>query len=553
MHSAFSKILIILVAATIASCARTSSRLNQTIDRAEKIMSANPDSAMMLLDAIDPSELTVDSIRAKYHFLRAFGHIRQNRSMIADSLISSAHQYFRGKDIVRDMRSGTALAWYKFWVGDTPGAISLLDSLICRDRLPDSLLTQTLRVRVLLGTAEYQGHRLIPLAKKLVGLETDTFRKAEARYMLMGAYMYADKCDSALIIADSLIQFAKASHLGDKQFQFEMEKAEILGELGKYDESIAVIDDIFRKAPDNGAAHYLHLQKALSLFNAGKYNGAEAELYVADSIAALTDANESAYYLGFSRLLHTLMDYNSRGVITIRHIAEITNRQQERINRTKASQWESERDALQQHSRSLRLKAESQHKTVIILIIALVAVVILSGALWIIRQRRQRERENEERAEALQKMVNELKSAPSAAETHTPAALRRAMIQQLGIIKMVAETPTEQNREMLRKISSIGGSTNGGLVNWDNLFELIDNLYSGFHKKLRLKYGHILSPKEEQIIVLLVAGFSTKEISVITSQTTATIYVRKSSIRKKLNLPEKEDIAASLQSLLSAH
>lgn len=46
----------------------------------------------------------------------------------------------------------------------------------------------------------------------------------------------------------------------------------------------------------------------------------------------------------------------------------------------------------------------------------------------------------------------------------------------------------------------------------------------------------------------MVAGFSTKEISVITGQTTATIYVRKSSIRKKLGVPEKEDIIAFLRS-----
>ncbi len=115
---------------------------------------------------------------------------------------------------------------------------------------------------------------------------------------------------------------------------------------------------------------------------------------------------------------------------------------------------------------------------------------------------------------------------------------------------MVAETPTEQNREMLRKISSIESDTNGELVNWNNVFELIDNLYSGFYEKLHAKYGDRLSQKEEQIIVLMLAGFSTKEISVITSQTTSTIYVRKSSIRKKLGVPEKEDIIAFLEDVL---
>ena len=162
--------------------------------------------------------------------------------------------------------------------------------------------------------------------------------------------------------------------------------------------------------------------------------------------------------------------------------------------------------------------------------------------------RRQRERENEERIEALQKMVDEYRSA-LVQEPATPdsSALRSAMLRQLGIIKMVAETPTEQNREMLRKISSIDGETNGELVDWTKVFEMIDSLYSGFYGKLHGEYGELLSPKEEQIIVLMLAGFSTKEISVITGQTTSTIYVRKSSIRKKLGVSEKEDIVEFLK------
>ena len=122
------------------------------------------------------------------------------------------------------------------------------------------------------------------------------------------------------------------------------------------------------------------------------------------------------------------------------------------------------------------------------------------------------------------------------------------MLKQLGIIKMVAETPTEQNREMLRKISSIDGETNGELVDWEKVFEMIDSLYSGFYSKFHRQYGELLTPREEQIIVLMIAGFSTKEISVITGQTTSTVYVRKSSIRKKLGVPEKEDIIAFLRS-----
>lgn len=547
-------IILAIAAMAASSCSRSSSRNLKAIDDAEALMEINLDSAMSILDAIEPAELTADSTRAKYIYLKAWGHMRQNRSMISDSLISRAHNYYKGKDITREIQSGTALAWYKFWVGDTDGAISMLDSLAAVADIPDSLLTQTLRIRVLLGASEYQGKQLIPLAKKLIAMETDTLRKMEAQYMLVSAYEYAEEPDSALTIMTVLIDYAKANHRGEKQFYFETERAQILGEMGRSAESDATIDMIFAKSsPDNGAADYLHMQYAMNALNRGDIRKASRELAIADSFAARLREIDDTYYRSYSNLMHTMIDFKQTGKMKLSHVNAINNRQHERYNRIKASQWESERGALEQQNRAMALKAESDHKTMAILVISLTCLLLLAAAGMAIWQRRRHELENEERAEALQKMVDELKQASAAKQPDdkTPAALRRAMIKQLGIIKMVAETPTEQNREMLRKISSIEKDTGGELVDWDNLFELINNLYAGFHSRLLARYGDLLTLKEQQIIVLMMADFSTKEMSVITTQTTATIYVRKSSIRKKLGVPEKQDIVAFLRQSLT--
>ena len=544
-------VLVAIVALGTASCSKSMSQYDKEIDQAEKMMLSNPDNALSMLDAIDASELKIDSLRAKYHFIKGYGHLKRNRSMIGDSLIVYAHDYYRGKDLVRDIRSGIVLAWYKFWVGDTPGAMTMLDSLAGLPDMPDSLMTQTLRIRVMLGASEYQGQQLIPYAKKLHELETDSLRKIEANYMLLTAYEYAGETDSALYLLDQLVDYARNHNWGDKHFMFELERAQLLTEKSRSAESDALIEEIFRKAgPDNGAADYLHFQYAINALNSGDITRASRHLALADSLAIKLRGDDDTYFRSYSNLLHAIIDFTQTGRIKLMHINGLNNRQGERYNRMKASQWESERGALHQQNWALALKAESEHKTVIILIISLVTLLVLAGALWIIIIRRQRERENEERREALQKMVDEYRSAPATRESEIAdsSVLRSAMLKQLGIIKMVAETPTEQNREMLRKISSIDGKIDGELVDWGNVFGMIDNLYSGFYGKLHGKYGDILSPKEEQIIVLMVAGFSTKEISVITGQTTSTVYVRKSSIRKKLGVPEKEDIVRFLQS-----
>lgn len=541
--------LIAIVASCIASCSKSYSQYDKNIDEAEQLMPSNPDSALAILESIDPSDLKVDSIKAKLHYLKAYGHMKRNRSMIGDSLITFAHNYYRGKDIVKDMRSCLALAWYKFWVGDTPGSIAMLDSLAGLHDVPDSLMAQTLRIRVLLGASEYQGQQIIQLAKRLYQLETDSLRQIEAKYMLMGGYLYAGKVDSALNIETELIDYARRHKRGDWEFQYTAERAQLLSEAGREDESDSLIDEIFTKAgPENGGADLLHFQYAWNALNRGDVARAAHHLAIADSLAYKMRSDDDAYFRSYSNMLHAVIDVKRTGRIKLMQIAGLNNRMNERFNRMKASQWESERGALAQQNRALELKAESRQKTMIILIIGIAAILILGASAWIIRTRRQRERDNEERIEALQKMVDEYKAAPSQETDKADSiALRGIMLKQLGIIKMVAETPTEQNREMLRKISAIDGETNGALVDWEKVFEIIDHLYSGFYNKLHQKYGGLLSTKEEQIIILMVAGFSTKEISVITGQTTATIYVRKSSIRKKLGVPEKEDIVEFLK------
>lgn len=542
-------VLVAIVALGTASCSKSMSQYDKEIDQAEKMMLSNPDSALSMLDAIDASELKIDSLWAKYHFIKGYGHLKRNRSMIGDSLIIYAHDYYRGKNLVRDIRSGIVLAWYKFWVGDTPGAMTMLDSLAGLPDVPDSLMTQTLRIRVMLGASEYQGQQLIPYAKKLHELETDSLRKIEANYMLLTAYEYAGETDSALYLLDQLVDYARNHNWGDKHFMFELERAQLLTEKSRSAESDALIEEIFRKAgPDNGAADYLHFQYAINALNSGDITRASRHLALADSLAIKLRGDDDTYFRSYSNLLHAMIDFKQNGRIKLTHISRLYNRQNERFNRMKASQWESESGALQQQNRAMALKAESQHKTMIILIISLAALLILGGSAWIIIVRRQRERDNEERIEALQKMVDEYKSTPvREADKAGSSALRSIMLKQLGIIKMVAETPTEQNREMLRKISSLDGDTNGELVDWQNVFDMVDSLYSGFYSKFHEKYSSLLSLKEEQIIVLMTAGFSTKEISVITGQTTSTIYVRKSSIRKKIGVPEKEDIVAFLR------
>lgn len=540
----FAWIILLTVVVGMVACSRQV-KYGGILSDAERIADIYPDSALAIISDLDPSEFKEDSIKALYYLVTASAHKAKESSMVSDSLVGFSCGYYKDRDYARYVKSADLYALHRFWAGDGKGALELLDSITSLPDVPHELMIRLLRSRIGIGGAEFDCKRNIAYIKRLQQLDDDSVNQIEYTYQLCENYQFAGHSDSALIIIDKLIDHAYSHHLGKEQFKYTYEKIGILEELGRYAESNNMVDYVMENAPHNSALPYLYFWKALNYFNMGLFDRSASQLSLADSCAQNRDDVDQNYYESFAGPLREFLAYRQNGTITLSQLATLNNSQRNLFNRMESTRWETEQNALKQENRVLILKAKNERKTTILIMVLLMSIIIVLIAVWNIQKRKRRMVEAEERAETLRKMVDEL-SVPEGPST-AQESLRRAMIQQLGIIKMVAETPTEQNREMLRKISSIDSDTGGALVNWKNVYEIIDNLYSGFYSRLHEQYGYILTDKEEQIIALMTAGFSTKEISVITSQTTATIYVRKSAIRKKLGVPEKEDIVGFLR------
>lgn len=540
--------IMILVTVGMISCSR-SAQHRDILSKAERIVSAYPDSALCIVEEIDPKDLKEDSLRALYAIVVGTAHKASNNSMVADSLTQFAFEYYRDKDFSRFLQAGDLFAMHRFWLGNGSRSLSLLDSLIALPNIPKDAKIELLRSRMGIGGAEFDCKRNIEFIKELQSLDTDSTNQAEYLYQLCENYQFAERNDSALIIIDELIDYARRNHLENEQFTYTYEKVGILEQLGRYEESNRLVDYILEHAPHNSAIPYLRFWKALNYFNLGNNELSQQHLAYADSCALSRDDVDNNYYESFAAPLREFLKYRKDGTVGLRQLAILNNSQRNQYQRTELTRLESDKNILKAENRALTFKAQSERKTYIIVIVSLVAFILVAGSIWLLQKRKRKTVEAEERAETLQRMVDELQkpSVPS----DNQETLRRAMLQQLNIIKMVAETPTEQNREMLRKISSIDNDSNGPLVNWTNVYEIVNNLHSGFYTKLHDRYGDTISEKEEQAIVLLAAGFSAKEISVITSQSAASVYVRKSSVKKKIGVPEKEDVIAFLRQELS--
>lgn len=540
--------ILVLVAFGMISCSR-SAQQRQVISEAERIVYSYPDSALHLLEDIDPKNLKEDSLMGLYAIVVGTAHKVGENSMVADSLTRFAFEYYRDNDFKRFLQAGDLYALHKFWLGEGNGSLSLLDSLIVLPNVPKDSKITLLRTRMLIGGAEFDCKRNISFIRELQSLDTVSSHQTEYLYQLCENYQYAGKNDSALILIDELIDCAQRNHLENDQFKYTYEKVGILEELGRYEESNRLVDYILEHAPHNSAIPYLRFWKALNYFNLGNFTKSQQHLTYADSCAVSRDDVDNNYYESFAAPLREFLKYRKDGTIGISQLAIFNNSLRNQYQRMEFTRLESDKNILKSENRALTFKSQSERKTYIIVIVSLIALILVAGGAWLLQKRKRKTVEAEERAETLQRMVDELQK-PSA-PTDNQEALRRAMLQQLSIIKMVAETPTEQNREMLRKISSVDNNADGPLINWANVYEIVDNLHYGFYSKLQERYGDTISEKEVQAIVLLAAGFSAKEISVITSQSAASVYVRKSSVKKKLGVPEKEDVIAFLRQELS--
>lgn len=535
--------ILMVIVVSLISCSRSAKRL-QTISEAERIAVSYPDSALKILGNVEFSDLKEDSLKARYAVVAASAHKAGGKSMASDSLIISAFEFYRTRNDDRALLAGELLALHRFWLGDGTGALALLDSLIAQPSIPDSIKIELLRSRVGVGGQNKDYRRNIYCLRQIIEMDTTLESQMESRHELYLNYAFCGENDSALILLDDLIEYARRNNLAEQQFEYHYEKIGMLEEAGRYTESNQLADYIIENAPENSVMPFVLFWKALNYLNMGNFQAANQQLEIADKYTKDMSPEEFRYYDGFAGHIRNILKFQNERHIQIVPLAELSNSQRDRWFRDENTRHLQKQNALKAENRALLFKSQSERKTYIIVIISLIALIVAFVGIWLLQKRRLKTMEVEERAETLQRMVDELQK-PST-PTDNQEALRRAMLQQLGIIRMVAETPTEQNREMLRKISSIESETNGSLVNWPNMYEIIDNLYSGFYTKLHDKYADVLSEKEEQVIVLMTAGFSAKEISVITAQSTASIYVRKSSVRKKLGIPEREDIMAFL-------
>lgn len=154
--------------------------------------------------------------------------------------------------------------------------------------------------------------------------------------------------------------------------------------------------------------------------------------------------------------------------------------------------------------------------------------------------------------EAEQKIYHLMDMAKSFDEKEV--SFRNVLLHQFDIIKKTATLKNYIHREdensgkLLKKFNEIIYGEDG--LNWDILYKTMNDLHNGFFDQLRQKHPN-LNEDEFRICSLTYTDFSSEEISIIMGLSVNTIQMKRSTIRKKLNIPPMGNIQRFLDENLS--
>ena len=542
----------------------------QRVQKAEELLTVNRDSAMTILrEVVRPDQLPEES-KALYWFCVADIRANTMQSLSEDSMICWAAQYFRNRWLQDGeyedymMKAGMEEAFYWWWNDDKEKAQQVLQRQqqyaeeIAEKKGEHIWEVILLRISAELAMRDYDYEHVRDYTEALIRLGDEkaihldevvrVYNGMAITYFYFGEYDKMEEC------------FEKAiAQAADSAFIVNVVRrnyADLLGEIGQTDRAIKMLEDLTEEYRQ--ADSWLQVESLYSLsrlwLNKGDKQRAERymreveELFAKYKESAEFDPAAEAAFLAHRQVL----EYAQKGSYHCFPLVQYNNHWSETDYiryRVAEAKERSIRD-LRERNLYLTISRQKQMLFIVVLLFAGMGAILL---IWGLSRRRKRLLlEKEEEIETLRGIINkglsdQVPSGPGGQYQSTKEAdVRKLMLQQLGVIKTIAGTPTEANQQLLARLMALNEETANALIDWQSIYQTIDLVYDGFYTRLRDKYKDVLNEKELQLCCLLKADFSTKEINMLTRQSLQTIYQRKTQVRQKLNLAEAEDITMAI-------
>lgn len=537
-------------------------RDRERIDTAEELLYSSRDTAELLIRQVERLERLDDEHLAKYWFVICDLHANSMQSLSEDSMICWASEYYRTQweeehgDARHMILSGLDEAMYFWWNGDKARTQEVLQR---QKKYADEVAEQSgehlwqvivLRVSAEIAMRDYDYEHVREYTETLISLDDGkaihldeverVYNGMAITYFYLGEY---GKMEQA---------FEKAiAQAADSAFIVNVVRrnyADLLGEIGQTDRAIKMLEDLTEEYRQADSWLQVESLYSLSRLWLNKGNKQRAERYMREVEELFAKYKESAEFDPAAEaafLAHRqVLEYAQKGSYHCFPLVQYNNHWSEADYVRYRVAEAKERSIRDLRERNLYLTISRQRQMIVIIMLFFVT---LGGILLFVYLYRRRQRlllEKEEEIETLREIINDVQSDD--VRCTKEADVRKLMLQQLGVIKTIAGTPTEANQQLLARLMALNEETANALIDWSSIYQTIDLVYDGFYTRLRDKYKDVLNEKELQLCCLLKADFSTKEINMLTRQSLQTIYQRKTQVRQKLNLPEAEDITMAI-------
>lgn len=536
-------ILTALVLLMVA-CGRPSGNapLSTELQRAEDLMYPHPDSALHILQVMTPPEDELNHATWALLLTQAKYKCFVDQS---DSLVNIAHDYFASSN--NPERNALALYLKGGLLYDNRQYDEALNYYLEADKEVEKLSNDTLGFLIDSHICMiYAYQKLYDYAIEYAWKSNEHAIQSNNPNYLVLSYIRIARANADVDIDESITCYEKAISIAEHNGILNLKATALVEIASRYivpskkdyeralfaikeamkikqtDQTYVVLGDIYRKKNNIDSAYFYFNKAAKS-----------------ENIYTSSTAYQGLYYLSKeSGNYKEAIEYSER----------LWNKQ-DSINKIASNKALIE---MQEKYDQQRVKDEMTAKMTLqkqrILMGIGVAILILCFIAYRIRIRNKeritRLAEAEDRIETLNRMLEEAQKEPSPDAEQDDTFFKRILLQQLGIIRMVANTPTAQNQALLRRLAETGNNEIPAeeLIAWKDLYPIIDRLYDNFYTRLMEHFGSILTDKEIQTCCLLCAGFSTKEIAVITRQASNTVYFRKTSTRQKMGAPDGADI-----------
>ena len=116
-------------------------------------------------------------------------------------------------------------------------------------------------------------------------------------------------------------------------------------------------------------------------------------------------------------------------------------------------------------------------------------ISILLTVVWYLQRRKHLLVEKEEELEALRRLLHETEGDESG---NNDKFVKKMLLQQLGLIRIVATNPSSDHQELLVQMGRIANKDVAvdDLLVWSDLYKTIDMVHDGFYTRISQKYGN---------------------------------------------------------------